>query len=132
RRALELLPGDAYLMRGMAMLLGNLTRHDEALALIRRAVALDPLSAGVYRTLARVCIYAGILDEGEAAAKKSLELDPQAGVTPTWIGLACLRQGRLDEALDWFQRETHEAFRLLGRSLLEHARGRRADSDATL
>ena len=132
RRALELSPGDAYLMRGRAMLLGNLLRHDEALALIRRAVALDPLNAGVYRSLARVCIYAGILDEGEAAAKKSLELNPQAGVTPTWVGLVCLRQGRLDEALEYFQRETHETFRLLGRTLLEHARGRRAESDAVL
>ena len=71
------------------------------------------------------------MDEGEAAAK-ILELDPQAGVTPTWVGLACLRRGRLDEALEWFQRETHETFRLLGRTLLEHARGRRAESDALL
>ena len=132
RRALELSPGDAYLMRGRAMLLGNLLRHDEALALIRRAVTLDPLNAGAYRSLARVSIYAGILVEGEAAAKKSLELNPQAGVTPTWVGLVCLRQGRLDEALEYFQRETHETFNLLGRTLLEHARGRRAESEALL
>src|SRR5205085_7943594 len=82
--------------------------------------------------LARVCIYAGILHEGEAAAKKSLELDPQAGVTPTWIGLACLGQGRLDEAREWFERETHEIFGLLGRTLLQHARGRHSESDALL
>jgi tetratricopeptide (TPR) repeat protein len=132
RRALELTPGDAQVLRSRAMLTGNLGRQEEALALIRRAVALDPLSVTPLRTLARLCVFSGALEEAETAAKKALELNPQGGLTNLWLGLVCMNQGRLEESLELVQRESHETFRLLGLTVVKHASGRHAESDAAL
>ena len=132
RRALDLMPGDAQVMRSMAILLGNLGNGGEAMALIRRAVALDPLSVAPYRTLARLCIFGGLPEEAEAAAKKALELSPRGGMTNYWLGLVRLIQGRLEEALETFQREGHDIFRVQGLALVQHARGRPAESEIAL
>jgi TolB-like protein/class 3 adenylate cyclase len=132
RRALELAPGNAQVMRDAGNLAGNLGRPDEALALVRRAVMLDPLSASTHRTLARLSFFADRLDEAEAAAQKALELNPQSGLTHFWLGLVRLGQGRLDEAQEMFERETHQTFHLLGLSQVNHARGRSAESGAAL
>ncbi|MEP6610188.1 MAG: adenylate/guanylate cyclase domain-containing protein [Burkholderiaceae bacterium] len=132
RRAMELAPGDAHVIRDIGNLAGNLGRMEEALALVRRAVALDPLSATAHRFHARLCLFAGFLDEAEVTAKKALELNPQGRLTHYWLGQVRLRQGRLDDALAMFQREGHDTFRLLGLAQLYHVRGRPAESEAAL
>ena len=132
RRALELAPGNAQVMRDAGNLAGNLGRPEDALALVQRAVMLDPLSASAYRSLARLSFFAGRLDEAEAAAQKALELSPQGGLTYFWLGLVRLGQGRLDEAQEMFQRESHDTFRLLGLSQAHHAAGRSAESGTAL
>ena len=132
RRALDLAPGDANVICNTAALAGNLGRSEEALALVRGAVALDPLSASAQRSLARLSLEAGLLEEAEAAAEKALELNPQGRLTHYWLGLVRLRQGRLDEALEAFQREGHDVFRLFGLAMAQHTGGRPAESDASL
>jgi len=132
RRALELAPGDAHVMRSRAMLLASLCRLDEALALLRRAAALDPLSVQVYRTLTATCVRADLLDEAETAGEKALELDPRGGLIHAWLGAVRLLQGRLDEAEELFRQEVHDTFRLQGLAFVFHARGNRAQSDAAL
>jgi TolB-like protein/class 3 adenylate cyclase/tetratricopeptide (TPR) repeat protein len=132
RRALELAPGNAQVIRDAGGLAGNLGRPQEALELLRRAVVLDPLSAPAHRSLARSAFFADFLDEAEAAGQKALELSPQGGLTHFWLGLVRLGQGRLDEAQEMFQREAHDTFRLLGLSQVHHARGRSAESAAAL
>jgi tetratricopeptide (TPR) repeat protein len=132
RRALELAPGNTQVMRDAGSLAGNLGRPEEALALLRRAVALDPLSASAHRSLARSSFLANLLDEAEAAGQKALELDPQGGLTHFWLGLVRLSQRRLDEAQEMFERVEHDTFRLLGLSQVNHARGRSAESEAAL
>ncbi len=132
RRALELAPGDARVMRSVAILAGIRGRLDEAISLLRRAATLDPLGVSVQRSLARWCQCAGLLEEAEAAVKKTLELNPQGGRSYAYLGLIRLTQGRLDEAMEAFQRESHPMFRLFGVSLVQHARGRDAESRAAV
>ena len=132
RRALELAPGNAQVMRDAGNLAASLGRPEEALALVRRAATFDPLSASAHRSVARTSYLADLLDEAEAAGQKALELHPQGGLTHFWLGLVRLRQGRLDEAQEMFQREPHDTFRLLGLSQVHHASGRSADSEAAL
>jgi len=132
RRALQLAPGNARVMRSAAILAGTLGRLHEAIELLRRAAALDPLAVPVQRSLARWCHYAGLQEEADAAIKEMLELNPQSGRAQHYIGVVRLAQGRLDEALEAFQRESHDTFRLLGIVLVQHARGRDAESRAAL
>ena len=65
RRALELAPGDATVLRRAAMLALNLGRVDEAIGLYRRAVEQDPLSAAVYANFGDALGAAGSLGEAE-------------------------------------------------------------------
>jgi len=132
RRAMELAPGDPQALRDTGILAGSIGRLDEAVALLRRAAVLDPLSAQAYRSLGRWCYCAGLLEEAEAALNKTLELNPQGARTHFLLGATRLMQGRLDEALDAVQREPHDTFRLLGLSVVQHARGQPDQSYAAL
>jgi TolB-like protein/Tfp pilus assembly protein PilF len=132
KRALELAPGNARILRSAAVLAGDRGRVQEAIEMLRRAVALDPLGISVHRSLARRCHAAGLLDEAEAAARKALEINPHGARNHFLLGLILLAQRRLDEAQEALQREVHDTFRLFGLSLIHHARGRDAESRAAL
>jgi TolB-like protein/class 3 adenylate cyclase/Tfp pilus assembly protein PilF len=132
RRALELAPGNARIIRSTAILAGFLGGVDETIALLRRAAALDPLAVPVYRSLGRWCFCGGRLEEAEAAMKKTLELNPHDSHTHYYLGLVRLKQGRLDEALEAFQQGGDDTYRRLGLTLAQHARGLPAESHAAL
>jgi TolB-like protein/class 3 adenylate cyclase/Tfp pilus assembly protein PilF len=132
RRALELAPGSALVLRHAAILAACLGRNDESIALVQRAVALDPLSVPVQRLLGQRCLYAGMLTEAETALQRTLELNPSGGFTHYWLGMSHLARGRRDEALAAFRREVNEVFSLLGRTVGEHALGHRVEAEAAL
>jgi tetratricopeptide (TPR) repeat protein len=73
---------------------------------------------------------AGLLDEAEAVIKKAIEINPQGGLLHCWLGRVHLSQGKVAEARAAFEREVIEFFRLQGLALIEHAQGRRSESDA--
>ncbi len=132
RRALELSPGNADVLRGAAILAGTLGRHEEAVALARRALALDPLSMSAHRSLGARCLGAGLLDEAEAVVKQAIEFNPQGGLLHAWLGRVHLAQGRIEEARGVFQGEVVEYFKLQGLALVAHAQGQRVESDTAL
>ena len=132
RRALELAPGNAEVLRSAAILAGSIGRHEEAVALARRAVLFDPLSMSAQRSLGAQCLRAGLLDEAEAVVKKAIEFHPQGGLLHCWLGRVHLAQGRIEDACAAFEAEVIEYFRLQGQAIAEHAQGRRKKSDAAL
>jgi TolB-like protein/class 3 adenylate cyclase/Tfp pilus assembly protein PilF len=132
RRALELAPGNARILRSAAIVARSLGHLQQAVELLRRATALDPLGVPVHRTLAHTCHAAGLLDEAEAAARKALEINPNDARSQYGLGLTLLARGRLDEAQAAFEHEVYDPFRLLGLALVHHASGRDADSRAAL
>ncbi len=131
-RALELAPGNVRVICNAVRMLYAWGRPDEAIALMRQAAELDPLSGAVYRLLAQSYLYAGRLDEAHAAILKSIELSPRVGFVNWRQCEICLRQDRLDEALDAAKREIHDWLRLLALAMVYHAQGRHAESDAAL
>jgi TolB-like protein/Flp pilus assembly protein TadD len=132
RRALELAPGNAEVVLAAAYVAGDLGRLDEAIALSRRGIVLDPLNAQGHRYLGMFSLYAGLLEQAGAALKEALELNPQGGITYVLLGQVYLAQGRFAEALAAFKKESHEGLRLLGLSAAYHALGRKAQSSAAL
>jgi TolB-like protein/Flp pilus assembly protein TadD len=132
RRALELAPGNAVVLRQAGALARNLGRLDEAIGLDRRAVEQDPLSAGTYHNLGMALHATDRLAEAEAAYRKALELSPQRAVTRAYLSLVVLAQGRGEEALAEALREPEELWRLWASAIIHHAAGRRAESDAAL
>jgi adenylate cyclase len=131
-RALELAPGNAEVVREAAFQAGCLGRHEDAVALAKRSVVLDPLSVQALRTLCIRCVHAGLLDDAEAAIERALELLPNASRTHYHLGLVRLAQARLDEALTAFAHEVDDDNRLVGLVLVQHARGRQLESDTAL
>jgi TolB-like protein/class 3 adenylate cyclase len=132
RRALELAPGNAQVVRYAAHAASFLGRMDEAIALTRRAITLDPLSVPAYRNLAYICLCEGRLDDAEAAVERALELNPQAALAHYTRGLIRLAEGRNEEALAAAEREINPIFGPLGLSLTRHALGQSTESDAAL
>lgn len=93
QRALTLAPGNAEVVSVAAELMLTLGRLDEAVALSRRAVMLDPLSVTTHKNLGRHCYYAGYLDEAQAAIVRMLEISPQCGLAHDLLGYVYLMQG---------------------------------------
>jgi adenylate cyclase len=132
RRALELAPGNAVVLGRAATLALCLGRLDEAIALERRALEQDPLSARAYYHLGGALDRTGRLAEAEAAFRKALELAPQIAATRATLSLHLLAQGRGEEALAEALREAEEALGLPAIAIIHHVAGRRAESDAAL
>jgi TolB-like protein/Flp pilus assembly protein TadD len=123
QRALAVAPGSVDVLRSTAHLTWTLGREDEAIALSRRTVSLDPLNPAVYDDLGLHCYTAGRLRESEEAFQSAVELSPRGTSTNSSLGLVYLAQGRLEEADHFFQRESDPAFRLHGIALVKHALG---------
>ena len=132
RRALELEPQNPYVLRIAGVLAVNQGRFDEAAALDRRALVLDPLSAAGYHNLGRVLHAADHLAEAEAAFRKALELAPQRILTHAELALALLDQGRGDEALAAAASEPMEGVRWWVLAIVHHGLGHPAESREAL
>src|SRR5450755_172355 len=132
RRALELAPGNAQVVRYAANAASFLGRMGEAIALTRRAVALDPLSVPAYRNLAYIYFCEGLLADAQAALERALELNPHAGLSHYNLGLIRLAEEKPNEALAAMEREVNPVFRPLGLALARHALGQSAESDAAV
>jgi len=74
RRALRLRPGDARLLEGFGLCLGELGRSDEALAPLRHRAAQDPDSAEAYRKIAILEHRAGELTEARHSYRRAWRL----------------------------------------------------------
>jgi tetratricopeptide (TPR) repeat protein len=132
RRALQLAPNNAGVLKAAAIVAGNLGRRKEAAAHLLWASQLDPLDARIHRQIAMVELDHMHLDAAEAALMRALEFNPRLALTNFTFGLLRLAQGRTADALAVFQREPLEDYRLLGVVLAQHAQGLRAESADTL
>jgi tetratricopeptide (TPR) repeat protein len=100
QRALELSPNYAVAHQWYGEYLAAVGRHAEAIAALRRAVELDPLSLIVHATLGRHGYYfARRYDQAVAQLQKTLDLDDNFWVARFWLGWTYANVGRLTEAL---------------------------------
>ena len=132
KRALELEPSNADVLRGAAVLAFTLGRFDEAIALHRRSIDLDPLRVATYFHLGTHAYYAGRWNEAIAAIRKALELNPQYPVAHYCLGRIYLAQSKSQEAFDEMQKESDASWRLDGLALAYYATGDKENADAVL
>jgi TolB-like protein/Flp pilus assembly protein TadD len=76
QRAVELNPNYSAARRGCGYLLSLMQRHEEAIAQLRSARDLDPLSAPVNAFLGLVSMKARQYEQAIAASRKAVELEP--------------------------------------------------------
>jgi serine/threonine protein kinase/tetratricopeptide (TPR) repeat protein len=132
RRALELAPGNAEVLRASGLLAYNLGRLDEAMALCRRAIEQDPLTVSSYTYFGRVCRWAGLLSEAEDAFRRGMEISPEGVASGMLLALTLDGQGRGEEALAEAMSEKEDWARLCALAIIHHTGGRPAESDRAL
>jgi predicted O-linked N-acetylglucosamine transferase (SPINDLY family) len=100
-------------------------RHDIAVELIGRAIALDPQNAAAHCNLGEAYRALGRLEEAVVSLRRAVELDPGSPVAHNNLGIALAEQRRLSEAIASYrtaillQPAFPEAHNNLGLALLE-------------
>jgi TolB-like protein/Tfp pilus assembly protein PilF len=132
-RALALAPGDADIRRKHgAWYLAPLGRLPEAIAELRTATGLDPLSASAWTSLGILQVAIGNGDEGERTFHRVLEIDPQSDYAREGLGVRHLLAGKPEAALAEFAKCEDPMWQLWGTALAQHDLGRTEASTATL
>ncbi len=97
KRALELNPSSADTYDYYGRMLYALERHDEAIAMVKRAQELDPVAHPM--DFATALLRAGRYDEALRAASLGIELNPQYSRARATLGWAYLKKGMCDEGV---------------------------------
>jgi serine/threonine protein kinase/Tfp pilus assembly protein PilF len=121
KRALNLEPGNAVVLRRSALLASTLGKFDQAIELTQKSLQLDPLSLLASSNLALFYYYDGQLKEAESGFRKVLELRPDYPGTHCRLGLILLEQSNPQAALAAMQREKEAIWRDQGLALAYYA-----------
>ncbi len=97
--AAQLNPSNSTVPHWRAWTLVGLGRLEEALAEMRRAQALDPLSLVINSQIGALLHYQKRYDEAERAYRKALELDPGFAMAHAYLAANHVRRGQFDLAL---------------------------------
>jgi TolB-like protein/DNA-binding winged helix-turn-helix (wHTH) protein/Flp pilus assembly protein TadD len=104
RRALELNPGYATAHHWYAWHLALVGRNAEAIAEMKKAQNLDPLSLIINADLAELLVIAHFYDESIQQSRKTIEMDPNFGLAHNQLAQAYLQKGMHDEAITELQK----------------------------
>lgn len=132
KRALALDPSDPLVLGASAGIAAYEGRLNDAIALARRAVAVDPLSAVSRQNLGVYLMPVGQFTEAQIELERALELNPASTTLHAEIAKALLLQQRFGEALARTQRLPVGALQDHCLALVHHALGNRAASDAAM
>jgi TolB-like protein/DNA-binding winged helix-turn-helix (wHTH) protein/Flp pilus assembly protein TadD len=99
RRAIELNPGYATAHHWYAWHLSLLGRFDEAIAEMRKAENLDPLSLIINADVAELLVIAHHYDESIAQSRKTIEMDPNFALAHNQLAQAYLQKHLYGEAV---------------------------------
>jgi TolB-like protein/Tfp pilus assembly protein PilF len=99
KRAIAMSPNSAEAHYRYALLLNNLLRNAEALAEIKTAEELDPLSVAVTQVAGSILYFAGRNGEAIERLGRAIEIDPHAAFAHDNLGLARCQEGKVDEGL---------------------------------
>lgn len=121
-RALALAPGDTNALTGYGQLLSIVGRGPEAVEILKKASALDPLSAYAAYFLGRTYISLGDYKAARATLEKATALAPQHVLARYW-GFLELLEGKPAKALAVFQKHPTRWIQEFGTAVCEHTLG---------
>ena len=104
RRGIELNPGYATAHHWYAWHLSLLGRNSDAIAEMKKAQSLDPLSLIINADLAELLLIAHATDESIQQSRKTIEMDANFSLAHNQLGLAHLQAGRHDAAISELQK----------------------------
>ncbi len=104
RRAIELNPGYATAHHWYAWHLSEMGRNSEAIAEMRKAENLDPLSLIISADVAEILLVAHLNDEAIAQSRKTVDMDPNFAIAHYELGQAFVEKHSYNEAIAEFQK----------------------------
>src|SRR5690606_16963119 len=129
--ALALAPNDPATLSTYSHVMFFAGRRGEAIAMLRRATAIDPLAADIWFNLGVALLHDGQRDEAREVLGHATRLSPEVNWPEFYLGLLDLQSGDLDGAMLHFLRAP-DPYRLAGTAMLEYTRGNDAASRAAL
>jgi TolB-like protein/DNA-binding winged helix-turn-helix (wHTH) protein/Tfp pilus assembly protein PilF len=132
QKALALEPQNSVVLLGASSLQASLGHFDDAVALNRRAVEVDPLSVVAHVSLGMHAYYAGHADAAIDAFQKSLAISPQGPEAHYLLGLVYLSRSQPQQALAEFEKIPAGSERSVGEALAYSALGKKNEADAAL
>jgi TolB-like protein/DNA-binding winged helix-turn-helix (wHTH) protein/Flp pilus assembly protein TadD len=103
KQALKLNPGYATAHHWYAQHLALVNRYDEAIAEMKKAESLDPLSLIIQADLAELLVMAHAYDEAIAQSQKAIEMDPNFAMAHNQLAQAYLQKHMLEPAVAQLQ-----------------------------
>jgi TolB-like protein len=136
-RALELDPGDPFVLRRYSILLQCLGRLPEAITAARKVSEIDPFSAPAWRTFSEALYTNGEMPAARDAIHRSLSIDPANPQALRDLGTIELLDHQPAEALAAFQKIISDDLSLLGVratniAMAEHSLGHARESQQAL
>jgi DNA-binding winged helix-turn-helix (wHTH) protein/tetratricopeptide (TPR) repeat protein len=98
-RAIALSPTYSYAEMRYAVFLAAMNRPNEAIAHMRRALQLDPLSFLMNRHMGSALFFARHYDEALYHLRRAGEMEPQSSVVENWVSWIYEKKGMRDEAV---------------------------------
>jgi tetratricopeptide (TPR) repeat protein len=99
KRAIELNPDNGEALGYYSWFLPIMGRGDEAIAVARRGLQIDPLSTGLNGNLGSVFVFTHRWDEAIEQLRSSIDLDPNYWFDHYFLGRAYEQKGRFSEAI---------------------------------
>ncbi len=125
-------PGDADVLRSVAVFLAYGSEQTRAERMIAKALELDPLNARAFRAAGFVSLFARNYPEVVTRMERALALNPSIASAPFGIAIARLMLGDATAALKAAEAEAGEAYALTATAIARHRLGNSAGSDAAL
>ena len=129
QKALNLISGNADVLRIIGYFYVFLGRFDEALQLTKQSIALDPIKSITYFNYGYILYCANQPSEAIAAYKKTLDLNPQFPRTHYLLAKVYLLQGKFELALQEMLLETEKVSKIIGLCLSYYSLGCRKEAD---
>jgi TolB-like protein/DNA-binding winged helix-turn-helix (wHTH) protein/Tfp pilus assembly protein PilF len=104
RRGIELNPGYATAHHWYAWHLSLLARHRDAIAEMRKAESLDPLSLIIKSDLAELLLIAHFYDASIQQSRRTIDMDVTFSMAHNQLGQAYLQQRQYEEAIAELQK----------------------------
>lgn len=130
--ALDLEPGDAETIGSAAVLVMALGRADEAVKFHEYSTARSPVDPVAIHNLALAYKYADRLQDAERYFRKLVQLSPEYEGGHYQLGESLLLMGRTSDALNVWEDEPDDAYRLKGLALGHYSAGNVVLADEAL
>lgn len=132
KTAYTLDPANFGTINGMANLAFTLGRSDEAIALYKKALDLDPLRVPIKINLGMSLMHANKPVEAMGVFKSVVNMNSQFPTSHYHLGLSYLLQGKPEDAIQEIEKETVEDWKMQGLALAYYGANKKIKADSLL